>query len=89
MPIGLLSSQDGRTPLFSASSKGHLELVDRLIAAQAMVNVAAEVVLSIHYGTPACKPQACYSLATLAATTLDTKQVLCLAATQHDGSGSL
>ncbi len=36
-------SQDGSTPLFKASSKGHLKVVERLIAAQAMVDTAYKV----------------------------------------------
>jgi hypothetical protein len=43
---GLLNSaasQDGWTPLRNASGCGHLEVVDRLIAARAMVDAADKV----------------------------------------------
>ncbi len=39
----LFSLQDGTTPLFIASQRGHLEVVDRLIAARADVEARKTV----------------------------------------------
>ncbi len=38
-----MARQDGATPLFVASERGHLEAVDRLIAARADVEAAKTV----------------------------------------------
>jgi hypothetical protein len=38
-----LACQDGRAPLFTASRRGHSEVVHRLIAARAMVDIADKV----------------------------------------------
>jgi ankyrin repeat protein len=40
-----LASQDGWTPLHAAAKGGHSKVVDRLIAARAMVDTANKVVL--------------------------------------------
>ena len=43
-PAARLASQDGSTPLITASFNGHGEVVDRLIAARATVDAADKVV---------------------------------------------
>ena len=43
-PVARLAWQDGSTPLIMASSEGHHEVVDRLIAARATVDAADKVV---------------------------------------------
>ncbi len=41
--MAVLVSQDGRTPLYAAAIRGHLAVVERLIAARAMVDAANKV----------------------------------------------
>ena len=44
-----LSFQDGRTPLYTASSKGHLECIKALIKANADINLANKVIIIKYY----------------------------------------
>jgi ankyrin repeat protein len=70
-PTARLSSQDGTTALHAASSKGYLEVVDRLIAAGAEVDSVTEVEPCTRHAVQSHRPSLQHGPALLLATITD------------------